>query len=451
MVQVAGNTARQKVRLARQARQEEIPSRHELCRAAGVDVYIILDVTTDVERCFARLQRLEIKSRERHCHPSRLHDSLNIVLEVPSTVDALVTRTPTPVRLDSKAPLLHLMWRPGPLLTKAQAKYAEFFGRKRLPCRSMEAVPLALRAKEIRGRVVRKSQAVSPKAKAKITKAALKKKWTKHVQGLVKEWRNRAGSLKPSSSASGLQPVESERQQRAFVAMARRKLSDRLNFEKTEKTTGLNRPVKPLYTKAKAAAKAKAQGKAKAKAQAKAKAKPQAKAATFEKVWFACAKTAKDSKMRLSASEDKMSAQILVVDEFETSLKTSSASLHCRLHGKTLASTNAFIEEGRVQGQHASFIALSHDLIVFASNEVTRKHKSLIQELQRAKRVKLITDEARMLAVCSDAAVSQARWLGIKSEIAGFAAKLAAAKLPATRVIACTASHFVQHVGTVVS
>jgi hypothetical protein len=106
-----------------------------------------------------------------------------------------------------------------------------------------------------------------------------------------------------------------------------------------------------------------------------------------------------------------MSAQILVVDESETSLKTSSASLHCRLHGKTLASTNAFIEEGRVQGQHASCIALAHDLIVFASNEVTRKHKSLIQELQRAKRViKLITDEARMLAVCSDAAVSQARW-----------------------------------------
>jgi len=97
----------------------------------------ILDVTTDVERCFARLQRLEIKPRERHCHPSRLHDSLNIVLEVPSTVDALVTRTPTPVRLDSKAPLLHLMWRTGPLLTKAQAKYAEFFGRKRLPCRSI--------------------------------------------------------------------------------------------------------------------------------------------------------------------------------------------------------------------------------------------------------------------------------------------------------------------------
>ena len=113
----------------------------------------ILDVTTDVERCFARLQRLEIKSRERHCHPSRLHDSLNIVLEVPSSVEALVTRTPAPVRLSasSKAPLLQLMWIPGPLITSAQAKYAEFFGQKRLACRSMEAKPLALRAKEFRG------------------------------------------------------------------------------------------------------------------------------------------------------------------------------------------------------------------------------------------------------------------------------------------------------------
>ena len=64
----------------------------------------ILDVTTCVERCFSRLQRLEIKSRERHCHASRLHDSLNIVCEVPSNVDALVSRAPAPVRLSASAP-----------------------------------------------------------------------------------------------------------------------------------------------------------------------------------------------------------------------------------------------------------------------------------------------------------------------------------------------------------
>ena len=48
----------------------------------------ILDVTTDVERAFSRIQRLEIKSRERHCHATRLQDSLNVLLEVPSCVDA---------------------------------------------------------------------------------------------------------------------------------------------------------------------------------------------------------------------------------------------------------------------------------------------------------------------------------------------------------------------------
>ena len=90
----------------------------------------ILDATANVERCFARIQRLEIKSRERHCHPSRLQDSLNIVLEVTSKLDALATRTPEPIRKDGKAPLLQLLWRPGPLLCKAQQKYAECFGRK---------------------------------------------------------------------------------------------------------------------------------------------------------------------------------------------------------------------------------------------------------------------------------------------------------------------------------
>ena len=150
----------------------------------------ILDVTTDVERCFSRLQRLEIKSRERHCHPSRLEDSLNIVLEVPSSVDALVDRRHEPMRRESKSQIFQEMWRPGPLLIAAQSKYAEFFGQKKLACRSLVVKPLALRATECPvGRVYQCSE-ITPK-KAALTKKEVLNKWTTHVQDLVKDWRKR--------------------------------------------------------------------------------------------------------------------------------------------------------------------------------------------------------------------------------------------------------------------
>ena len=70
--------------------------------------------------------------------------------------------------------------------------------------------------------------------------------------------------------------------------------------------------------------------------------------------------------------------------------------------------------------------------------------------MKSAKRIKLMTDEESMLAACKATASSQARWLGVKAEIAAFAAKLQAAKVPASRAIACTASYFVEHLGTVI-
>ena len=411
----------------------------------------LLDVTTCVERCFARLQRLEIKSRERHCHPSRLHDSLNIVLQVPSNVDALVTRTPAPVRLSasSKAPLLQLLWLPSPLITKAQSKYAEFFGRRALECRSMEAKPLALRAQEFRGTWVKKNLKSGLKqGSANITKGQLKQKWTAHVTGLVKSWRKRKGSLQPGSSGlqqdanCGLQPAAAARQKIAFDALARRKLKDRFDFEKAERETGLARPVKPLLTRAKA--------KAKAKATPQAKGEKRSAATAFEQVWFDCEKLAKASKLDLKASQDKASAQILVVDDYEKSLKSSSASLHCRLHGKTLASSEVVFEKGVLKGPSVKFAAPTSEVIVFPSPEVLKKHGALMQELRRSKRVRILADEKSMLATCATTASSQARWLGVKAEIVALASKLKAAKVPASRAVACTASHFVQNVGTVV-
>ena len=71
-----------------------------------------------------------------------------------------------------------------------------------------------------------------------------------------------------------------------------------------------------------------------------------------------------------------------------------------------------------------------------------------------SKKVKLMADEKSLLTACTSeasSASSQVRWLGVKAELAAFAAKLQTAKVPATRAIACTASYFVEHVGTVIT
>jgi len=90
----------------------------------------ILDVTTDVERAFSRIQRLEIKSRERHCHPSRLQDSLNIMLEVSVCVDALVTRTPEATRQNSSAHCCRSYGVPGLCWPKRSASMRSFSAQR---------------------------------------------------------------------------------------------------------------------------------------------------------------------------------------------------------------------------------------------------------------------------------------------------------------------------------
>ena len=198
----------------------------------------IFDVTTDVERAFARIQRLEIKSRERHCRPSRLQDSLNVLLEVPSCVDALVTRTPEATCQNSSAPLLQVMWRPRLLVAKAQRKYAEFFGTKKLACRSMEPLSLVARAKECRLQAIKTSKpsglqpGASPcesGAPRTIPKIELRRRWTSHVKGLVTDLRTRGGLQRSTRS-----PGCTARQKRAFAALAARKSRDRSDFAKAE-------------------------------------------------------------------------------------------------------------------------------------------------------------------------------------------------------------------------
>ena len=397
----------------------------------------ILDVTTDVERAFARIQRLEIKSRERHCHPSRLQDSLNVLLEVPSCVDALVTRTPEATRQNSSAPLLQVMWRPRLLLAKAQRKYAEFFGTKKLVCRSMEPLSLVARAKELRVRAIKISKpcglqpGASPcksGAPRKVPKIEMRRRWTSHVKGLVTGLKTRGGLQRSTRS-----PGYTARQKRAFTALAARKGRDRSEFQKAEKTTGLVRPVKPLRTVAKA----------------KARGVKRSAASAAQSVWFESGQVAKASKLDVAVSQDKISAQILVVDDYKKCLKGGVASLHCRLHGKILAGKDAKITGGKLTGQHTSFRKPTQQILVYASSAVTKKHNSMMKELQSAPCVKFMTSEDSMLVACKNTAFSQIRWLGVKAELAAFAQRLQAAKLSSSHAVVCTATHFVECVGAV--
>jgi hypothetical protein len=191
--------------------------------------------------------------------------------------------------------------------------------------------------------------------------------------------------------------------------------------------------VKPLRTQAKA----------------KAKGVKRPAASAVESVWFENGQVAKASKLDVAVSKDKMSAQILVVDDYEKNLKGGATSLHCRLHGKILAGKNAKINDGTLTGQHTLFSKPTQQLLVYASSAVAKKHYALIKELQHAPCVTFMTSEDSMLAACKNTVSSQIRWLGVKAELAAFAQKLEAAKLSSSSSLVCTATHFVQGIGAV--
>ena len=221
------------------------------------------------------------------------------------------------------------------------------------------------------------------------------------------------------------------RQKQAFTALAVRKSRDRSEFHKAETATGLVRPPKPLRTKAKA----------------KARGVKRSAGSAVENAWYENMRVAKASKLDVAVSQDKAAAQILVVDDYEKTLEGGVASLHCRLHGKILAGGNTKLNGGKLTGPHTSFRKPAQDILVYASSAVTRKHNSIIKELQRAPCVKLMTCEDSMLAACKNSASSQRRcWLGVKAELAAVARRLQAASSIAE---VCTATHFVKGVGAV--
>ena len=87
----------------------------------------ILDGTSDVERCFARVQLLELKRRVREFRPILMKDALQIATEVPSHVGALVRKVARPIQGKDGRDVT-VLWRPSPFLLKAQRKYVDFFG-----------------------------------------------------------------------------------------------------------------------------------------------------------------------------------------------------------------------------------------------------------------------------------------------------------------------------------
>ena len=360
---------------------------------------------------------------------------MNVLLEVPSCVDALVTRTPEATRQTSSAPLLQIIWRPKALLAKAQRKYAEFFGTKKLACRKMEPLALSDRAKQVRTRAIKTSKpsglqpgvasSNKPGAPRTVAKIEMRRRWTSHVKQLVKN--EKAGGGFQTSTAS---PGCTARQKMALAALAARKSRDRSEFDKAEKLTGLVRPVKPLRTLAKAKAKG-------------------VKRRALQSVWFENMQVAKAAKMDVAATQNKTAAEVLVVDDYEKTLKAGALGLHCRLHGKILAAKTAKIDGGKLTGPHTRFSKPTQKRLIYASSAAKQKHSLIVKELQNAPCIKFVPSEDIFFHACKDPAHrdSQRSCLVVRAEIAALLQRLHAADLPGVAVL--TATHFVEDIGVI--
>lgn len=223
----------------------------------------LLECTSDIERCFAKVQLAEMKRRERHTTPEMLTDQLLVNLEVPGEIDALVVREPATIRLPArvaageKAPITQLAWRPGKLLCRAMKKYAEFFGARALASRSQKVQTMdALAAQVCRPRV----QASRPCKNA--VKKSMRQRWTKAAGKLVKILRTgQASGSQPSSSgsqpsSSGSRPSKPamakpslEIQRMALAELKNKRKQEEVKFFKSESKSGLAAPVAPLRMK----------------------------------------------------------------------------------------------------------------------------------------------------------------------------------------------------------
>ena len=80
----------------------------------------IMDGTGDVERTFAQLEMLELKRRVRHLSPNALKDALQVMQEVPRSLDALIIRAPqSQAQADCAGAVLQVLWKPRAFIAKA--------------------------------------------------------------------------------------------------------------------------------------------------------------------------------------------------------------------------------------------------------------------------------------------------------------------------------------------
>jgi hypothetical protein len=149
----------------------------------------ILDGTSDVERLFAKVELLEMKRRINHFDCLTMKDALQVLLEIPRQLGALVSVShhsiPSSV-VQNNARELQVLWRPGKVILKAQMKYASFFGKRKLLSRSLTTQSIQQRAKSLASVKPRlQTTTVVRKTTLKVTRRRRKQDWLDSVKSLV--------------------------------------------------------------------------------------------------------------------------------------------------------------------------------------------------------------------------------------------------------------------------
>ncbi len=111
----------------------------------------IMDGSSDVERMFATLELCETKRSHRHHNPQNLFNLLKVALDGPRDMESLMLIAPQPgeVTVNQVTQAVSVMWKPDKFITLCQQKYAEFFGVRSLPSRSLAPCPLSERARQL--------------------------------------------------------------------------------------------------------------------------------------------------------------------------------------------------------------------------------------------------------------------------------------------------------------
>ena len=209
------------------------------------------------DRTFSRVELLELKRRTRHLDTVALKDEIQIALEAPSELGALVHRQPTTPAIEGQE--IQFVWRPRSLVLKAQRKYSEFFGVRYLASRSLKPATLEERANQLLKVRCRAPLLQPPQKKRglKVTKHGRRELFVKSAAKLVDEMRARKsgqaslpvrtmfGTDLPASSVSAAGPTESAwsgHQGAVIRRLHARKVEDAKAFAKAEKSTGLSSP-----------------------------------------------------------------------------------------------------------------------------------------------------------------------------------------------------------------